>query len=546
MTLQSPLAIELQTAQGSRRVNARELNFTKSARGGYQSAQVDLAEAISTADPAVQPESRCRITDQRTAEVVWEGYLGQPGRTVTRQEGHLWQAGAVGTQSVLADRSKAYIGVDRILDSWYQKNRSRPGLQAEVASKPSNDLIPALLERFPAGTPVTTGDFAMMEYDRIWDSGQLLGGFAFTHDSGRTAGADWFNQSRVGMGSGGFASTIHDDLQNTAPVSRDARWTTQWVGNDANWLVLRFTRKSGGATTPGDDSFWSSFYSIHVMPKFFDKTGAGITTAAFYQVGWLHADEVVVDALQHFTNMVDVAGATIASFTHDIDQLAYDSVRLPQVFDDVALMEPEMYWKVGPSGFGLNGNQHSFQLGRYDETNGMPRYEFSVDDGYQAPGSESQLANGLRVFWTDKRGQEQSSFYSTTVAQLDQWGRTRDAEEIHLSAEIGSQVNADRIGAMLLPQLNTQQVSATVSISRPVRDLVTGRLCDPWQLEPGCLVQVRGSGDPILRFTEMAYRDSEKAATCTLGTPVYSTEELVNRLATRRSRRGGQQTPLTV
>ncbi len=539
MSLQSPLTVRAIAGGYETPLNVADLSFTKTARGGFESANFTVPEWVDSANPALGPVARIKIHDARTGDPVIEGYLDIAGKTVDRS-GESWQVGMVGAQAVLSDRFRAYIGIDQQFDGWETSFSSNGSMSAGAGSSPADDTVDALVFSFGNGA-VGSGSRVSLKYRRLVDSGQKVGAWDWAHTEGFSA----TGMQMETYATGGAVGTSDLDSQDfsttrTDPVARSAGGTLL-TQTDRNLLTCRMVR-SGGATNVGSDIWWSAVDQMIVQALRKDQSGAVISGSGTYTNPYLTADQVVIDALRWFTNQIDVAGASIATgWTHHIDQLAYpDGIRLADLLDDLALVEPDMTWQVGASNA---AGDHSFRLAKWPTT---PRYEFDTIDGWSQPGGESPLCNSVPLTWTDRRGNPRNQTYTPSsfglppVAALTDIHRTRDTDPIDLGSEVGSQAAADRVAEGILGQVTTVPYAGTLTVARKVRDLTTGRMVSPWEIEPGYLGTVRGIGAPPLRITEMRYSVSDQSASLTLGTPTYSTEELIARLA-RRRRRGGNR-----
>lgn len=542
MSTRSPFGVRLASASMEQHIDPRDLSFTKTARGGYTEATFTLPEWVNTSSDILDPLSRLTIDDAATARTLWQGYLDIPGKSVDEQ-GHTWKVGALGAASMLGDRTQPYIVIDTRLDAWHKRDVSSPSATAEMSSLPSNEGIPALLCQFPPGQPIGNGSLAAIRWDELRGVAQQLAAFKYTYICGINSDPGFLTARARVVGGGGGGYTVHNTNFSATPFTPNtaiARRDSGGFDSEHKTLTLAAYRNTGGATTVTTDDRWCAFYDLWLRTKLLGLDGRdiGIDDFTLYDRGYVSAREVVTDALNRFTTMIDIPGADIATgYQYQIDQLAYpDGTRLPEILDDLALLEPDLTWKVGAAG---PSGKHSFQMGRWPTD---VRYECDSSDGWDSPGSEATLANAIRVYWTDRRGDQRSNEYPIpNVTALTQWGRTRDAEPVDLGTQVGSQAAADRVGQALAAQAATIPDAGTLTRQGPVRDHYTGCSVQPWEVEPGYLIDVADVDVPPQRLTEMTWSDSANAATFTLGTPVYSTEELVNRLTRNRRSRGRDQ-----
>jgi hypothetical protein len=517
-------------------IPTRDLEFTKTDRGGFTSANLSVPQFVDSGSKALQAGSRVTMYDY-AARPVFEGYLDLPGKSAER-DGQVWKLGVLGSAAILSDKSAPYVSIESSLEGFYQRRRFGASGQADVATTPDGATATAesaVVLSVPGGTVVANGVVAAMDYDRLVASGQQLGGIAQTRLGGK-ADANW-NAEMTVYGDDGTPAALDLFSVNLAvgpTVSASRVVGTDWT---AGADVLRYKlARDGGATTVVDDTTWLAYYDIYVAARRLLATGS-YAPDADHANAYVLAHEVITDAAQMLTSLLDVANADIdTSFTYHIDQLAYpDGVTLADLLADVALLEPDLTYGVFEAG---SAGTHRFRVGKYDTD---VRYVASTVDGWEQPGGELSLSNELTVYYIDKRGRPQHVTVTTPVPALDQWGRVRSAPQVDLGTEVGTAAAATQVGAGLLAQASTFPFAGRLTVARPILDQMTGRMVMPWEIEPGYMLQVQDILDmPPMRLTEMTYRDASMSAELTLGTPTYSTDELVAKLAKRRHRKGGK------
>lgn len=528
MPLQSPLMATVSNANTTRVLALSDLEFSRTARGGFQAATFSVPAWATATMTGLDPMSRVRVTDSRSTDVHFEGYLDMPGRTVSR-EGHRWEVGAVGAASVLGDRFRPYIAIDKNLDSWVSKWHTPNGATAELGSHPNNDDKPAWVLSIPDGLHVTTSTGPTIVYEGFNESGQALGGIGFTYNTG-ISDANY----RVQVTTGPSGTLAHDTFTTLSSVVIPVQGAAvDWPNVTDNRVTVRLLR-SGGSTIVANTTTWAAIFDdFFVRPTTQNIFGVVGTAAGWYNASFQRADGVIIDALWKFCDdIIDIPNADIdRSWVYQIDQMAYPTgVRFSNILDDLALLEPDMAWSVGPTN---PAGKHSFQVYRWPTET---RYVVDTRDGWSAPGSESTLANRFAIRWKDLWGHQRVSNFTVDVPELDQWGRIRNADPIDLGDEVGSVASVTQIGINVTAQLQNAANAGTVTVARPILDRYTGRMVMPWELQPGCMVDVRDVDMPAMRCTEMSFSDSAQAATLTLGDPAFSPEDMLRRINNTRPR----------
>jgi hypothetical protein len=516
-------------------LRATDLEFTKSDRGGYISANLGVPANIRSTTMALLPGSRLSVYDAG-GRAHFQGYLELPGNSTSRNEGDVWKLGVLGTSTILSDKSAPYIGIETSLEPFYMLGRATIAGTGDIGPTPDASSDEAVVLGAPGGSVLANGITSAMFYDRLAESGQQLGGFRYTRVAGKIDANYQIQTAVYGLdGTPATATVIADNFTTVAGTIAAQVVTTNWTAG-ADVLRLTMRRVAGGATTVADDTTWCACYNLYLTARRLLADGS-FAANADHANPYVLAHEVITDAAQLLTSLLDVAHADIdTSFTYQIGQLAYpDGVTLADLLSDVALLEPDLTYGVFEAG---SSGTHRFKVGKYGTS---VRYVASTIDGWEQPGGELSLSNELTVYYTDKRGKAQHVTVTTAVPALDQWGRVRSAPRVDLGAEVGSAAAATQVANGLMAQAATFPFAGRLTVARPILDQFTGRMVMPWEIEPGYLLQVQDLMDtPPMRLTEMTYRDASMSAELTLGTPTYSTEELVAKLAKRRHRKGGK------
>lgn len=555
MTLRAPLAVRISDGATDQHVTRATsgLKFRKTAPGGFASidATVDL-DPYGFTDLGPADKIYVYGPDGRT---LCEGFLDYPGNIDSRA-GRALDLSAMGTASLVEDRSQNLVYIDRDLTKWEQVRASTLAVSASAGSSddPSASAGGAttegLLCAFASGQAINTNYAAQIGYSALVDAGMELGALSFTIKDGKTD-ANFRTELATSHGAGTasvvtFGTGISTSVRG--PFVRFVALGGSSFPTGENRMALQL-RRSGGATTVSDETTWSFFYDVTVLGRRMGSDGTLVSGTDMTAADYVRADWVVTDLVGRLlAGLVDPAALAVGATTWHIDQLAYhDGVRMGQVLDDLALWEPDMLWELLHD----TGDGYQFNYRPWPTT---ARYEVSTRDGFEQTGADVDLCNRIVVTWTDAKGKPRSTIVAAgtslgvdvagtaatvvgpALSALEQQGRVRDAEPIDLPEGFGSAANAQRIGEAALALAATLPTAAKVTIRKPIPDLLRGGMAAQYEIEPGYLVRVRETGD-LLRLTEMEYDDDSGTATLTLGTPALTVEQRVAKLSKVRQYR---------
>jgi hypothetical protein len=542
--LRSPLAVRVANANFDTHITRLidDVEFSTAAPGGFDTCSFEMAKPIFDSPEELAVESRVVVYDTRNGRTVWEGKLTDPGRSFD-DTGHKWSMTAMGPKKHASDRVSPYVAIDSNLDAWKQGFTVVPEADASNSVVPNQDDSPALLFKFPRGIAVAQGDVITMRYDLIGDAGMKIGAFRYTHQEGQTS-VSW--EIRGGTKQiGGGVTIVRTQTYDTAVRTIGAIDSSD-VGTNEDQALVRAAR-AGIATNVTTDNTWQAITAFYVIAKLFKADGNYRTGAGVYPIGYLTADWIVTDLLVRFCPLFDALNAVIDVTTYQIDQFSYPTgTRTFDLLNDLSLFHPDKRfcaWETNPA-TGLYKVE-------WTGWGAQPRYEATTQDGVDLPGSSTDLYSRVTVQGIDPRGRVQSLVVETTdetvLRLLD--GLEREAEPIDLGSEVFSTANATRVGNQFLSANNTPPASGTLTVKRAIRDLLTGRIIQPWEIRAGSLIRVRGlsptatgvtatdrDGATVFRVAATSFRDSEQTATLTLDSRSYSIEQIIARLARRRQR----------
>ena len=537
MSLSVPLTVRIDGQAITRQ--AQGLTFRKEAVGGVANIALSLSSPLSSF--AVSALAKCQVYDARSGNVIAEGKISDPGRNASTEDGQRWLVGAMGPAIHASDTNAPLMVIDQTMDDGWRrvKRANSAGGDVGKSTKPGTDNTDAIVAQFSQGKTVDTGDQLAVRYERIRDASQRLGRITYDWDAGQT---DANFKARVvavldNTPDGSPAKTSNWD---TAGGTHTAVYSTDFT-TGRNQLDLE-AYYSGAGTSPGNDKFWASFANIVIRSILSTNTGTDQGCSNNY----VEADWVIQHLLgAGWLPQYDAVNASIdTGGTFQIDQMAYpDGISPREVLDDLMTLEPAYYWTTGPDVTGL-GYQFIWKLWPT-----AVRYEATLEDGGDFPTSTQEIYNRVLVRWNDRRGRSRSTVRTGACPILDDAGVVRQAV-IDVSNELGSTANAQRIGDNFLAGHKYPPNNGTLNVARPIRDLTTGRMVQPFEIEPGELIRVRGvesypdalnassnDGQTVFRIWATQYTSDTNTATLELDTYPRKTEQALARLQRRRERK---------
>lgn len=532
-TLPVPLTVRIGTKHITSEVSG--LAFRKEAVGGVRSISLRLARPLDRLDPDLAAYSRVYLYDARSAAVVAEGRLSDLGRGAEASSGQVWDCVAFGPAQHASDRTIPYILLDTRLDTFTRAYFSTKN--AETTTDERSEDLPSLLVSAGDGKPVSTS------WEGVWCSralrraGMKIGRVSVTFDSGVTD-ANYIMRLRTSTGDGTRVAVASASSSTTAVVVSGATPTIV-DGNDVVYLSAdRIT-----SSTTGTENHWFEFWNVAIRAMLKNADGTDIATG--YLGNTNRAHQVVNDLLGRVLDQYDGAGAVVdSSGAYAIDQMAYpDGVTAEQVLEDLMALEPAFRWYAGPSNA---TGKYSFAWEAWPTT---VRYEATLDDGGSFPVSAQELYNRVTVRYLDSRGNTRTLTKTGACPILDAAGVVRSTI-IDASDETGSPAAADRLADNFLAEHKVPKNSGTLTIARRIRDLKTGAMVEPFEIEPGELIRVRGiegytdalnasssDGQTVFRIWSMEYSSDNHAATLELDADARTVSAALAKLARRRDRK---------
>jgi hypothetical protein len=530
VSLPVPLSVRLVTSRADKHVtrDLRDLQFREVAIGGWASARMSLDRPLATQPDEILYYGKVYVYDTRSAQVVWEGRLEDPGRGA-RGDGQIWDLAAMGPAAHVSDRTIPLIYCDRQLDAWTIENTAS---DRYIELSKRSDALTGRVER---GAVWVQNAHGRWRYDLLKEAGMALAVVQCSWDTGVTdAGCAMRLHTEV-FGSG---DTVDDaDTFNTGGgVLTATIGGSPSIPATHNTAVLAL-RRTGANLTVADDNTWGEFTSVLIRSILKDAAGNDITSG--YTNGYVYPDEIVKDLLGRVLGSYDGANARIEFAPTAFNHLSYpDGVTAGKVIDDLIVSNPDFRWGAYESNA---VGKHRFEWVKWPTS---IRYEADVLDGFDSPGSAEGLYNAVRVRWRDASGQIRSTRRTSAVGVLTDAGLTREGQ-VDLGDNAGNFVDVDAVGDAFLAEHGTPYNAGRLTVARPIQDLLTGRRVMPWEIKAGELIRVRGvmprvdalnatarDGVTVFRVWSKDYAVSDAAATLELDSYAPSTARALAGLLT--------------
>jgi hypothetical protein len=488
----APLAVVLKTSRAWRDVtlDLRDLSFRNTDPGGYANVQLSLASGVRlplSRDPdEIDYYGRVFVFDTRTGDTVAEGRIEDLGRTAG-SDGQVWDLTAVGPSGHTDDVTRPYIAADRLYTQFKESSINQPYARWETTND-EQDPGGGLIATVARGTVVPGAtDVADMLYQQIFYAGQKVARLRVEWDIGFTDTA-WELQIITKTGPTGTKVVACSQTADPSGGSLLGKLTTDGgnIVNGNNCLTLRARHAGGSANTIPDDLCWFEYNDLSIKTVRYDKDGTEITTG--YGGDTVLASDIVRDILPRFLPMYDGTGAVVTTTSYGIDQMAYyDAVTPRKILDDLMVFEPAYTWHAWESN-PVTG------LWRFEwvARDTVVSYEADIAvDEFDAPSTVADLYDKVRVRYQTTSGNIKNLQRTQTVAQLSAAGFSREGF-LDLGSDVGSTNNATQAGDQFLAEHLYPVNAGTVRISRPLVNLQTGLVEQPWELKSGRLIRVRG------------------------------------------------------
>jgi hypothetical protein len=538
VTLPVPLTVRVGNRHVTRQVQS--LAFRREAVGGVRSISFSLARSLTDLD-GMDPLSKVYVDDARNATTIAEGRLADTGRGAG-PDGQRWDCVAFGPVQHASDVTAPLIYVDRRLDQWRQVERIHQ--EATIGSGPAPgdlaiDPAQGIAAQFPDGLFVIgAGSSRLIVVNTVVAAAaQKLARVRCNWDAGITDGN---YEVLLITGVAGESTTIADSAPASTTGSAMVGVVVTDFANGHDSARLYFHRAVDNTTIVGDTT-WAFFFDITVRAMQYAANGTEITTG--YVTDNITVPEVVNDLLGRRLTEFDGSRAAVDVTATALSQLAYpDGVTAEQVLEDLMAVEPTHRWYTTPSS---SNGKYGFRWEPWPTT---VRYEATLDDGGSFPLSAQALYNVVVVTYRDGSGRPWAAYTTGPCPILDDLGIQR-AATISLGDELGSEATAVAAGQAFLANHNVPSNSGTLNVARPIRDVISGRMVDPWEIEAGELIRIRGveaypdafnadtnDGQGVFRIHAVDYTTEGNVATLALDSDPRQTEDALVKIMKQAKR----------
>lgn len=543
MTVRVPLAVRLSTSRGDLHVTrqVRSLRFRTVVPGGFASCQIGLHRPLNIQPDEIDYYGKMYVYDARNGQTAWEGRVEDLGRGAGA-DGQVWDIAAVGPSAHAQDRTVPVVYVDSRMDSgtWVRGDMAAglPKGDVTYADNGIGNSNPVIRLAWDSGQTIGSADRIVAQYMPISQTGQWIAALRGSHVEGATSAV--LVVHAVGRVLPSWAGTILE----TDTWSTSAGTIAQRYGIDHSSkyqiMDIRIYQTSSSTSTA---AYFSDLSNLVIIGSRLLRTGAEDLTT--YPATYVVASDVVADLLGRVLSKYDGTNASITTTSTQIDQLAYPDGATPaKILDDLMAIEPDYYWQALETN--ANTGKWRFEWKAWPTS---PRYEASIADGFDSPGSAVDLFNEAVVRYKSPNGLVKTVTRTSSVTALTNAGLTRTAY-LDLGDEVGSLANAQRVGDQFLAQHFAPPNSGTLTVARPILDMTYGRYVMPWEIRPGELIRVRGvlprvdalnatsrDGVTVFRLTAVEYDASSATARLELDSRPISVQSLVaNRASTQRRR----------
>jgi hypothetical protein len=538
-----PLAVRVSNARVDQMITGYlhgGVKFQKTDPGGFKAASFVVSQRLGFRTDLIMPYSRIYILDQRSGEVVFEGDVTHPGRSVS-DDGALLEVQVDGGVERLNDWSGPRIYCDSDLTAWPKNTgTSHSAASVEVGADRGGSGADALFLGLSSETHVETNYRAEGIYSRIAEAGQSLGRINYSWDAG--IGTGWLLRLIVSAPSTVARSqTVSTSGSGTSAAYVGPSWTA-----GASYGFLQLIWMGGSSNTGPTDITWASVMDLTVVAYLWLKDGtrrAGVDTDD--SVKATHVIEDLLGDPEILADTFDGPNASLAAGAGvNIMHLVFPDVVTPQgVLDELMKFEPSCTYVVGPS----NPLNDKYTL-TWMERSTVVRYELLTwTDEHSGGAQATEQYDQVITRWRTPIGNLRFTTSTQSIPEMTAVGRHRRFFQ-DLSNVTGSTANASNANSTVLLDHRFPRNGGSVKVQRDIVDLFTGCKVAPYQIKPGYLVRVVGlnpsvdtlndsprNGSTVCQIVNTDYDSGDNSVTLDLDTLPWSVFRAIATVKRRRN-----------
>lgn len=572
--LRVPLNVSLITFAAARNITREvsSIKFRSSVPGGFADCTVDLNRPFADYSDELVQYALLRVTDTRSGAVLWEGRLEDPGRTAS-ESGQVWQLTAYGPQAHAKDHVAPYVAIDSSATNFTRAPHNKKWCDVGTDTYVNPDALtpgstaPAAFTFSGVKMTATTGVALQVNsafdyigcalYTVLADGGQQLGTINGVFGNGNLQGLftrhylrlELFDDTAAPLGvtATDFTSPFWDPAHTGAEGQFTWRYGQEFSSAfTGGKFGLAWFRNSNAAETTGPEHWVIVGGPLAIRPRMKDRNGnyRDVTDTATWRYDFVVSHEIFEDLLASRLPLWDPDSTVIDSgfFQTPLNQFAYaDPTSVEQLLADLVELEGGKYfWAAWESRPGTVGGVRVWRArAEWSLWPSQVKYVLTMDDGCDLPTSTVELFDSVSVRWRDPS----TDAVRTTIVELDNEQLSKVGLHRRGTIDAGDNVVGDLAGAIAYGNAWLQdhaypRGSGTVNVTRPVMDRDTGRLTWPWEIRPGCLVQIAGAdpsaysqnngarnGRNVFRVVGVEFDSQDGSARLELDSPAFSIDQ---------------------
>jgi hypothetical protein len=542
-----PLAVRVSNARVDQMVTGflhGGVKFQKSDPGGFKAASFVVSQKLGYRTDLIMPYSRIYIMDMQSGDVVFEGDVTHPGRSVS-DDGALLEVQVDGGMERLNDWTGPRIYCDSDFTAWNKATTSLTATEVSVDTDKGGSGDDALTLAFPQETHVDANYRCEVLYTRIAEAGQLLGRINFSYDGGHTSGSPGWLVRLLVTPPSTVARTL---ILNLAGSGVSAAYVGPSWAAGATTADLQLIWTSGSSNTGTTDIVWASIMDLTVVAYLWLKDGTRRTGATTDDsVKATHVIEDLLGDPSILAGTFDGANAQLdAGVSNDIKHLVFpDGVTPMGILDELQKYEPSCTYLVGPS----NPLNDKYSLTWLQRTNTV-RYEFLIwTDEHSGGAQPTDQYDQVITRWKTQTGNLRFTSSTQSIPEMTAVGRSRVFFQ-DLGDITGNAANAAIANQTVLNDHRFPRNGGQIKVQRDVVDLFTGCKVAPYQIEPAYLARVVGinpsvdalnnsprNGSTVCQIVNTDYDSSDNSATIDLDAEPWSLFKAISAASAKQFKR---------